>query len=294
MSQSDFGTLNPGATNGLALKALLEGFRSAVHTIHRGDSRPDYAVAGMLWVDNSGTPNHRLLLFDGSDDILLVRWNTANNARSVEVPAASAYPLTEAPLALWVDTDGGEGLLLRDVGNAAWVTLGEIVGASWQAYAAGSPVTAAGDLLGEVRMFVGGTPPAQWALCDGAALSRTTYAPLFAVVGTAFGPGDGFTTFNLPNLLGRSPVGGGTGAGLTPRSPGSTGGADALILTLAELPEHAHGIAMAETPSGSGFLVQERDFGSRAGIYSETVGGGEAWARMPPYFVTNFIIRVEV
>lgn len=53
---------------------------------------------------------------------------------------------------------------------------------------------------GSVLAFAGSTSPAGWLLCDGSAVSRTTYAALFAVIGTTYGTGDGSTTFNLPNL----------------------------------------------------------------------------------------------
>lgn len=56
---------------------------------------------------------------------------------------------------------------------------------------------------GVVQAFAGSTTPQGWLLCDGSAISRTTYAALFAVIGTLYGEGDGSTTFNLPNLIDR-------------------------------------------------------------------------------------------
>ena len=55
-------------------------------------------------------------------------------------------------------------------------------------------------VVGAVVAFAGSTSPAGWLLCDGSAVSRTTYAALFAVIGTTYGSGDGSATFNLPNL----------------------------------------------------------------------------------------------
>ena len=55
--------------------------------------------------------------------------------------------------------------------------------------------------VGVVQAFAGSTTPTGWLLCDGSAVSRTTYADLFAVIGTTYGTGDGSTTFNLPNLV---------------------------------------------------------------------------------------------
>ena len=63
------------------------------------------------------------------------------------------------------------------------------------------------DPAGVVKAYTAATAPNGWLLCDGSAISRTTYAALFAITGTAFGAGDGSTTFNLPNITGRYPVG---------------------------------------------------------------------------------------
>jgi microcystin-dependent protein len=60
---------------------------------------------------------------------------------------------------------------------------------------------------GMVTQYAGATAPAGWLLCDGSAVSRTTYAALFAALGTSYGAGNGSTTFNVPNLKGRVPVG---------------------------------------------------------------------------------------
>ena len=54
---------------------------------------------------------------------------------------------------------------------------------------------------GCVMAFAGNTTPDGWLLCDGSAVSRTTYAALFAVIGTTYGSGDGSTTFNVPDLV---------------------------------------------------------------------------------------------
>ena len=56
-------------------------------------------------------------------------------------------------------------------------------------------------IVGEVRAFAGTTKPSGWLICDGSAISRTSYAALFSVIGTTYGEGDGTTTFNLPNLI---------------------------------------------------------------------------------------------
>lgn len=60
---------------------------------------------------------------------------------------------------------------------------------------------------GVIQAYGGSSAPQGWLICDGSAVSRTTYAALYAAIGTAFGAGDGSTTFNLPNAKGRMLVG---------------------------------------------------------------------------------------
>lgn len=85
-----------------------------------------------------------------------------------------------------------------------------------------------GKYPGEVFWFAGTTPPTGSLLADGSAVSRTTYAALFAAIGTAHGSGDGSTTFNLPDVEGRTIRGRDNGAGRDPdaasRAAGATGG----------------------------------------------------------------------
>ena len=105
-------------------------------------------------------------------------------------------------------------------------------------------------ILGEIRMYGGAAAPSKWLLCQGQTVSRTTYAALFAVLGTAYGSGDGSTTFRIPDLRDRFPKGAngnlGTSGGSTSATTssagshshgGTTGG---TALTLAQMPSHTH------------------------------------------------------
>jgi microcystin-dependent protein len=106
--------------------------------------------------------------------------------------------------------------------------------------------------VGVVVPFAGSTSPAGWFLCFGQAISRTTYAGLFATIGTTYGSGDGSTTFTLPDLRGRVVAGeddmGGTaasrltsgGSGITGTTLGATGGTETHTLTTAQLASHNH------------------------------------------------------
>lgn len=93
---------------------------------------------------------------------------------------------------------------------------------------------------GTVVAYAGSTTPDEWLLCDGSAVSRTTYAALFTAIGTTYGPGNGTTTFNLPDLRSRVIVGSGAGSGLSSYSNGDTGGEETHTLTGTEVPTHSH------------------------------------------------------
>jgi microcystin-dependent protein len=92
---------------------------------------------------------------------------------------------------------------------------------------------------GVINMWGTTTAPTNWLLCDGTAVSRTTYAALFAVISTTYGVGDNSTTFNLPNLKGKVPVGRDS-ADTSFDSMGETGGAKTHTLSSAEMPLHTH------------------------------------------------------
>jgi len=97
---------------------------------------------------------------------------------------------------------------------------------------------------GMVRMFGGPSIPAGWLVCDGRAVSRTTYAALYAAIGTYWGSGDNISTFNLPDFRGRTPLGyvNSPISGITSRGFASGGGEENHVLSTAELAYHGHGV----------------------------------------------------
>ena len=167
---------------------------------------------------------------------------------------------------------------------------------------------------GAVMPFAGANAPTGWLLCDGSAVPRTTYAALFAVIGTTYGSGDGASTFNLPDLRGRVAAGVDSDADL-----GMCEGERTKILSEQELPiisptlENAHsiavdaGVTVEQAGGGSKFAVQPEDlnsgyfyapysqYGSAApgklpGIAS--FGAGMAYNAMPPSLHLNYVIKV--
>lgn len=93
--------------------------------------------------------------------------------------------------------------------------------------------------VGDIKMSVHNTDFYGWLKCDGRSVSRTTYADLFAVIGTSFGSASA-TTFNLPDCRGRVLGTLGQGAGLTNRTLGQNAGEELHTMTTAEMPAHTH------------------------------------------------------
>lgn len=149
---------------------------------------------------------------------------------------------------------------------------------------------------GMITMFGGSTPPAGWLLCNGSAVSRSTYAELFAVIGTTYGPGNGTTTFNLPDLAGRFPLGQGAGAGLTPRTLGNKSGEENVALTVSQLPSHTHSIARDWGGGASsyawGLTSVPVQFNQGPALHeSGSTGSGQSHNNMPPSTVVSYIIK---
>lgn len=151
---------------------------------------------------------------------------------------------------------------------------------------------------GAICPFAGGTVPDGWVLCDGAQKSRVDYKALFDVIGTTWGVGDGSTTFNVPDLRGRTPIGAGTGSGLTARTLGQSGGEETHILTTAELAvhnhSHVHTVTTSSGAGGSTVLTTTTGTGTATANLVQTdasnAGGGNAHNTMPPYGVVTWII----
>lgn len=116
---------------------------------------------------------------------------------------------------------------------------------------------------GTIMAYAGTTAPTGWVLCSGAAVSRSTNAALFAAIGTTYGAGDGSTTFNLPDLRGRTIFGldnmGGTAAnrltttgGLSADNTlGATGGSQTVTLNTNNLPSHNHSFTGSSVSTSS-------------------------------------------
>jgi microcystin-dependent protein len=157
-------------------------------------------------------------------------------------------------------------------------------------------------------MFAGNFAPAGWRICNGDALPISEFDALYTLLGTTYG-GDGVTTFNLPDLRGRTPIHQGQGPGLTMRVIGQTLGAEAVALTPAQMPAHFHPVAAnsaaGDSPSPTagcvwaGGSTKETQYSKRPSTASMSAaattpaGDGAPHPNMMPFQAVSFIIAVE-
>ena len=145
--------------------------------------------------------------------------------------------------------------------------------------------------LGQIAMFGFNFAPRDWVQCDGQLLPIASNEALFSLLGTIYG-GDGRTTFGLPDLRGRAPIGEGRGPGLTTRNLGSSGGRETNQLTVSQMPSHNHatisnlskieGKSRLKIADGNG-----NSFGSAGAYLAERAWDKEAKNPIEPYFVED-------
>lgn len=141
--------------------------------------------------------------------------------------------LGSGELGIELDGDGKPQKIKIGDGITGWNSLGYFCGAN-------------DSLVGEIKDYAGAAAPNGWLLCNGAEVSRSTYSNLFAVIGEAFGAGDGAATFLLPDLRGKVTVG--TSA---TKALASGGGSETAQLTTNELPSHSHDVSATIKPGAS-------------------------------------------
>jgi microcystin-dependent protein len=163
--------------------------------------------------------------------------------------------------------------------------------------------------IAEIRMFAGNFAPRNWAFCAGQIMSISQNTALFSLLGTTYG-GNGQTTFALPDLRGRVPVGTGQGPGLPNMTLGQVAGEPTHTLLTTEIPAHTHALNAStngptvNTASGNLLASQSRSNGgtmpnvyapnsSQVGMGSLAIGatgGNQPFSIMQPYLGMNYII----
>ncbi len=159
---------------------------------------------------------------------------------------------------------------------------------------------------GEIRMFAGSFAPSGWAFCDGRSLPVPQYQALYAVIGNIYGGNT--TDFNIPDLRGRIPVGQGTGIGISSKTIGEKSGAETVVLTQAQLPQHTHAIVISNA-AGTAASPQDALWAGNVDQYSVidsapdgqmnteaiTITGGnppQGHSNMMPFLSVSFIIAL--
>lgn len=169
--------------------------------------------------------------------------------------------------------------------------------------------------LGTVWAFGFGFTPVGWMQCNGQLVNISDYDALYSLLGTTFG-GDGQTTFGLPDLRGRIPIGAGQGPGLANYALGQLAGSESVTLTSANLPPHSHAVtsatipvadtADAASPANAYFAPADASVGDAyidssaqgnavvAGtMTAQPTGGNQPIQIISPYQVVNYCICVE-
>lgn len=151
-------------------------------------------------------------------------------------------------------------------------------------------------IIGEIKLWTSDTlPSAKWLICNGAAISRTTYSALFTLIGTTYGAGDGSTTFNIPDLRGNVPVGKSTDTEFD--TLGKKGGEKKHQLTVAELAAHSHNCPSSVSPDNNQapyYLSKSTAYDYTQGYTGERtsiVGEDQPHNNLQPYITLNYIIK---
>ena len=162
-------------------------------------------------------------------------------------------------------------------------------------------------IIGEIRMFAGNFDPKGWAFCQGQLLLIAQNQALFALLGTTYG-GDGRTTFALPDLRGRAPIGFGQGPGLSYKDLGQQFGTETVTLTTAQMPAHSHTVNAVTSegnqnlptnslPANTKTLDKEYSDANANTTMKATMvnptGGSQPFGVSQPSLGVNFIIALQ-
>jgi microcystin-dependent protein len=172
-------------------------------------------------------------------------------------------------------------------GNAGLLYFATDTGALFRSNGSAWVQILAADPVGTIKGYAVNTPPTGWLMCDGSAVSRTTYSELFTLlnnVGLPYGTGDGSTTFNVPDLRGRVPVGRSAGGKAEVDTLGENEGLTANLRNV----KHTHTVWKRGITDGGQDIYGGQNFA----IGSSTINGiDNDNVDKPAYLVINYIIK---
>lgn len=276
-----------GVYNGLRVQASSPAAKTVDVTAGRGMARGimyDNDAAVTLDIDDNSSGNPRI------DRIVLRADWTAQTIRLAVLKGTPAGSPTAPAL---TQTDG-----------TTWeVALAQVAVANGFSTIVDGNITREREFIGvnlpgEIKIWTSDAVPDGWQLCDGTAISRADNEELFDVIGTAYGVGDGSTTFNVPDLRGRVPLGqddmGGSSADRVTNTQadtlGGSEGAEDHTLTESEMPSHTHSY---QTPvwTASGASGGSTFTKTTTATVTGSTGGDGAHNNMQPYLTVNYIIK---
>ena len=321
-----------GDLGGNATVTISTATTSAYFIVRNGLS----ASRSIIFTQGSGAttftlPNGKdaIIWADGSDEVHSAMKNpqfttidTSGNA-NIQGAITLGTDLTVANGGTGVSTLADKGILYGQGASAILATAAGTEGQLLRAGASGVPAFStinAVNPAGAIIMYGAATAPTGYLKCDGSNVSRTTYSDLFSAISTTYGTGDGSTTFGVPNLQSRFPIGfdggssyalAGTGGALTD-TPTLSGTNAGTAITEAQLPSHTHdswgsgwptgtwtggtGTTQSSVTQASGSLVTTSTLRTLATGSGNThthtwTGTSTAVDTVPPYIVVNYIIK---
>ena len=323
---------------GTLLEQAITGVQSitmsnADYTLSNYNGTSDEARNAVLFVSGTNSDIRKIICPQGQNKLYTIFNNTTGNyAITIGAPTGTAVTIPSGVTAT-VFTDGANfysaqtgsagsftvnGTLtatgLTDTGNMSIGGTLSVTGATTFTGIPSGPTAAAGtnttQLATTAFVLANGAPtgglimwgtasaPTGWLLCDGSAVSRSTYSALFSVVSTTFGVGDGTTTFNVPNYTNRMPYG---------TTIGTTGGsADSIVVSHTHTatvtdPGHNHTFPYGPYNTAGPYQIDGSPTNSNTvttstkttgiTVSNASTGTSGTNANLPPYLGINFIIK---
>ena len=328
-TNNNLGTLLEQAINGVQSITMS----NADYTLSNYNGTSDEARNAVLFVSGTNSDIRKIICPQGQNKLYTIFNNTTGNyAITIGAPTGTAVTIPSGVTAT-VFTDGANfysaqtgsagsftvnGTLtatgLTDTGNMSIGGTLSVTGATTFTGIPSGPTAAAGtnttQLATTAFVLANGAPtgglimwgtasaPTGWLLCDGSAVSRSTYSALFSVVSTTFGVGDGTTTFNVPNYTNRMPYG---------TTIGTTGGsADSIVVSHTHTatvtdPGHNHTFPYGPYNTAGPYQIDGSPTNSNTvttstkttgiTVSNASTGTSGTNANLPPYLGINFIIK---